>query len=222
MTFTGQSGRTFQADTRSGRISMYEVLRADRGDDRRACCARATSCRRRARTRSATRSPICCSIPTVARRSRSRASCRRASSTPRSPTGCTSSRASASRQSLREAIDRLWARGDDDPEAAARACGCCASCSTRWSAAIPRGRCARARSAVKAVYVHSHMDEETFDTERAVDCCDSNCYADGTTDPGLQLQRAVPREGGAVQRRARAVGRRASGGQRTFILPVLR
>jgi hypothetical protein len=27
------------------------------------------------------------------------------------------------------------------------------------------------------------MDEETFDTERAADCCDSNCYADGTTVP---------------------------------------
>jgi hypothetical protein len=27
------------------------------------------------------------------------------------------------------------------------------------------------------------MDEETFDVERAVDCCDSNCYAVGTTIP---------------------------------------
>jgi len=40
-----------------------------------------------------------------------------------------------------------------------------------------------AEQAVKAVYVHSHMDEETFDTERAADCCDSNCYADGTSIP---------------------------------------
>ena len=36
---------------------------------------------------------------------------------------------------------------------------------------------------MKAVYIHSHMDEETFDTERAVECCDSNCYPDGTTIP---------------------------------------
>ena len=36
---------------------------------------------------------------------------------------------------------------------------------------------------VKAVYVHSHMDEENFDVERAMRCCDSNCYADGTTVP---------------------------------------
>ena len=27
------------------------------------------------------------------------------------------------------------------------------------------------------------MDEETFDTDRAVQCCDSNCYPDGTTVP---------------------------------------
>jgi uncharacterized radical SAM superfamily Fe-S cluster-containing enzyme len=37
--------------------------------------------------------------------------------------------------------------------------------------------------ASKAIYIHSHMDEETFDTERIVQCCDSNCYADGTTIP---------------------------------------
>jgi hypothetical protein len=27
------------------------------------------------------------------------------------------------------------------------------------------------------------MDEDTFDIERAVQCCDSNCYADGSTIP---------------------------------------
>ena len=27
------------------------------------------------------------------------------------------------------------------------------------------------------------MDEETFDTERAAQCCASNCYADGTSIP---------------------------------------
>lgn len=37
--------------------------------------------------------------------------------------------------------------------------------------------------AAKAVYVHSHMDEETFDVERARQCCDSNCYADGSSIP---------------------------------------
>jgi uncharacterized radical SAM superfamily Fe-S cluster-containing enzyme len=36
---------------------------------------------------------------------------------------------------------------------------------------------------VKAIYVHSHMDEETFDNERIMQCCDSNCYADGSSIP---------------------------------------
>lgn len=36
---------------------------------------------------------------------------------------------------------------------------------------------------VKAVYVHSHMDEDNFDVERAALCCDSNVYADGTMLP---------------------------------------
>src|SRR6185295_18300846 len=49
---------------------------------------------------------------------------------------------------------------------------------------ISRAEALRAgERAVKAVYIHSHMDEETFDTERAVECCDSNCYSDGTTIP---------------------------------------
>ena len=35
----------------------------------------------------------------------------------------------------------------------------------------------------KAIYIHSHMDEETFDAERIVQCCDSNYYADGSSIP---------------------------------------
>jgi uncharacterized radical SAM superfamily Fe-S cluster-containing enzyme len=37
--------------------------------------------------------------------------------------------------------------------------------------------------AAKAIYIHSHMDEETFDVERVAQCCDSNCYPDGSTIP---------------------------------------
>jgi uncharacterized radical SAM superfamily Fe-S cluster-containing enzyme len=40
-----------------------------------------------------------------------------------------------------------------------------------------------AERGTKAIYVHSHMDEETFDTERLAACCDANCYADGTQIP---------------------------------------
>ncbi|MDP2316850.1 MAG: radical SAM protein [Pseudomonadota bacterium] len=81
---------------------------------------------------------------------------------------------------LRDAIDRLWVEDgnervlgllrrlmrdafalDGDPNANLRA-------AERW---------------IKAVYVHAHMDEESFDTERLAACCDANCYPDGSTIP---------------------------------------
>ena len=75
--------------------------------------------------------------------------------------------------------------------------------------------------AIKAVYVHSHMDEETFDTERAVDCCDSNCYADGTTIPVCNYN-VLYREKEAKFNVEPAHWGERRGGQRSFILPVLR
>jgi len=38
-------------------------------------------------------------------------------------------------------------------------------------------------TAAKAVYVHSHMDEETFDVERLIHCCDLSCTPDGRQIP---------------------------------------
>ena len=73
---------------------------------------------------------------------------------------------------------------------------------------------------VKAVYVHSHMDEETFDVERAVDCCDSNCYADGTTIPVCNYN-VLFREKEAKFTVQPAVWGERRGGQKTLILPVL-
>ena len=75
--------------------------------------------------------------------------------------------------------------------------------------------------AIKALYVHSHMDEETFDTERAVDCCNSNCYADGTTIPVCNYN-VLFREKEARFNAAPATWGARSGGQRAFSLPVLR
>ena len=195
MTFTGQGGD----ELRPLRPDLdVRGARAHRGDHGRPAAARATSCRRRARTRSATRSRTCCSIPRAGRRCRSRASspARRCTTRCRDrlylePTARLEAR-------LQDAIDRLWAR--DEPGDGARPCGCSAparaSCSRRRIRSTPDEALRVSERAVKAVYVHSHMDEETFDVERAVECCDSNCYADGTHDPGVQLQRAVPREGG--------------------------
>lgn len=77
---------------------------------------------------------------------------------------------------LRDAIDRLWVE-DEDPRA------------LRLLKALLRdafgagGDLRAAEKWVKAIYVHAHMDEETFDLERLSACCDANCKADGSTVP---------------------------------------
>jgi uncharacterized radical SAM superfamily Fe-S cluster-containing enzyme len=76
-------------------------------------------------------------------------------------------------RAMQDAVDRLWSEGSEEGE---RIIGILkrllADVSLRsWE------------KASKAIYVHSHMDEETFDTERIAKCCDSNCYPDGTTIP---------------------------------------
>ena len=87
-------------------------------------------------------------------------------------------------RALREAIDRLWSRGAPDDERAL------ALLKATLAELFPRGRqlsrqeaLRRSERAVKAVYVHSHMDEDTFDTERAALCCDADCFADGAVIP---------------------------------------
>jgi uncharacterized radical SAM superfamily Fe-S cluster-containing enzyme len=85
---------------------------------------------------------------------------------------------------MQATIDRLWA--EDDP-AHARTLELLKRMINAMfpsdRAITPHEAMKAGERAVKAVYVHSHMDEETFDTERAMDCCDSNCYADGKTVP---------------------------------------
>jgi uncharacterized radical SAM superfamily Fe-S cluster-containing enzyme len=85
---------------------------------------------------------------------------------------------------LQEAIDRLWV--DDTAEAARTLRALKALITSLFPSDGVLSKAAALRvseRAVKAVYVHSHMDEETFDVERAALCCDSNVYADGTTVP---------------------------------------
>lgn len=84
---------------------------------------------------------------------------------------------------LRGAIDRLFAEGGDEAERTLRIL------KQLIGRLFPRKPLSRAEAlrvaerAAKAVYVHSHMDEDTFDVERVAQCCDSNCYADGTSIP---------------------------------------
>lgn len=84
-------------------------------------------------------------------------------------------------RAMQDAIDELWSRGDDE-----RTLGLLGSLSRQLfpkKPLAPEEALRISERAVKAVYVHSHMDEDTFDVERAYQCCDSNAYADGSSVP---------------------------------------
>jgi uncharacterized radical SAM superfamily Fe-S cluster-containing enzyme len=121
-------------------------------------------------------------------------------------------------QAILDAIDRLWATGDAEATRALRILR------RLLDDLFPPGGIDRAAAlavaerASKAVYVHSHMDEETFDTERVAQCCDSNCYADGSTIPVCSYNVLYrDKEERFMQRPASWGARR--GGQRSF--PVI-
>ncbi len=85
---------------------------------------------------------------------------------------------------MRDAIDRLWSEGGDEAERTLRILRRLLDGMFPSGRRVPRAEALRVgERAAKAIYVHSHMDEETFDNERIVQCCDSNCYADGATIP---------------------------------------
>lgn len=90
-------------------------------------------------------------------------------------------------EAISDAINTLWSSDDADAPETARTLRLLRSLLNRL---FPPGKpLSRAEAldagerAVKAIYVHSHMDEDNFDTDRAAQCCDSNCYADGSTLP---------------------------------------
>jgi 7,8-dihydro-6-hydroxymethylpterin dimethyltransferase len=120
---------------------------------------------------------------------------------------------------LREAINRLWTAGDGDAESA-RALRVLDSL-LRALFPIDRAPLSPAEAmrvserAAKAVYLHAHMDEETFDVERVAQCCDSNCYADGSTVPVCSYN-VLYREKEAAFMAAPRVWNERSGGQRVF------
>jgi uncharacterized radical SAM superfamily Fe-S cluster-containing enzyme len=130
---------------------------------------------------------------------------------------------------MRDAIDRLWLQADEDGDAHAdgELTGPEAQRALRLlknliGEMFPTGRTLSrtealqaGERAVKAVYIHSHMDEETFDTERAVECCDSNCYADGTTIPVCNYNVLYREKEAHFNQEPRAWNER-TGGQRAF------
>jgi hypothetical protein len=131
-------------------------------------------------------------------------------------------------EALREAVNRLWTQSDDDRDGeAARALrvldGLLRTLFPSDRAPLTAAEALRASErAAKAVYLHAHMDEETFDVERVAQCCDSNCYADGSTVPVCSYN-VLYREKEAAFMAAPRVWNERSGGQRAFrSLPVVR
>ena len=218
MTFTGQSGTTFD---RAGRISMYEVLEEIE--------ARTNGVLRPADfVPSPCAHPLCYQIayllvdpdggpPIPFTRFLSRDEMH----------GALSDRlylepTARFEDAMRAAIDRLWTHDDADSERALRLLERLLRAMFPADRAITRAQAlAAGEQAIKAIYVHSHMDEETFDTERAVDCCDSNCYADGTTIPVCNYN-VLYRETEAKFNAHPARWGARDGGQRAFALRVLR
>jgi uncharacterized radical SAM superfamily Fe-S cluster-containing enzyme len=58
----------------------------------------------------------------------------------------------------------------------------------------------------KTIYVHSHMDEGNFDTDRIRQCCVGVPSADGGNVPDVLLQHPLPRARHALRLRAQAGG----------------
>ena len=87
---------------------------------------------------------------------------------------------------LREAMDELWAREDEMPEAQA----ILAALKDLLQRMFPSGeslsleaRQRVAERATKAIYIHSHMDEETFDVARIMRCSVGVPDEDGSNIP---------------------------------------
>ena len=183
MTFTGQSGVSFD---RAGRISMHEVLQ--RIEETTGGLLRAGGLRAVALRASAL---LPDRLPAAGPGGRAAG-----------PVHALHRAGGVLRLPVRPAVPRAVARGSRRP-CATRSIGCgprptaiprrparCAALDQLLRRMFPSDRSlSRAEAlrvgerAVKAVYVHSHMDEETFDVERVAQCCDSNCYPDGGTIP---------------------------------------
>lgn len=219
MTFTGQSGTTFQAESRSGRISMYEVLEEIQKHTNG--LLRPTDF-----VTSPCAHPLCYQIAYVLIDPDGGAPIPFTRFMPASELyDALSDRlylepSPRLEESLRGAIDRLWAEAPEDDAEAERTLRLLRALVDTMS--LPREQSLRAgEQAIKAVYVHSHMDEETFDVERTIDCCDSNCYADGSTIPVCNYNVLYREKEAKFNVEPARWGTRA-GGQRVFTLPVLR
>ncbi len=90
-------------------------------------------------------------------------------------------------QVLREAIDRLWVDPDTLPESEAVLAALKRLVGNLYPSDRPalslRERRRAAERAVKCIYIHSHMDEESFDVARVMKCSIGVPLADGGNIP---------------------------------------
>ncbi len=87
---------------------------------------------------------------------------------------------------LRDAVDRLWSEGDesDESEAVLRTLKRLIEAMFPSDKTLPvRARRRLGEQAIKAIYIHSHMDEESFDTSRIVQCSIGVPLEDGGNIP---------------------------------------
>jgi hypothetical protein len=125
-------------------------------------------------------------------------------------------------EAVREAIDRLWSEGGDEDEHTLGLLKRMLSEMTPAGRSLSRDEALRVGERfVKAVYLHSHMDEETFDTERAALCCSSNCYADGTTIPVCNYNVLYREQEAQFMKSPAGWGARDGGTRRPLALKVL-
>lgn len=121
-------------------------------------------------------------------------------------------------RAMLEAIERLWT--EDGDERTLRLL------KNLLAQLFPKGKhlsrdqaMRKGERGIKAIYLHSHMDEETFDVDRAVQCCDSNCYPDGTTVPVCNYN-VLYREKEAAFNRDAASWNERSGGMKSARLSL--
>jgi uncharacterized radical SAM superfamily Fe-S cluster-containing enzyme len=125
-------------------------------------------------------------------------------------------------EAMREGIDRLWAEGG--PEAERQLPMLKRAIGEMFPAdrVLSRAEALQiAERTTKAIYVHSHMDEETFDVERLAQCCDSNCYPDGTSVPVCAYNVLYREKDERFTTRPRAWGERSGGRTDLPVLPVI-
>jgi hypothetical protein len=87
-------------------------------------------------------------------------------------------------ESLKQAIDRLWVEDDPESERALRLLRRMLDTMFPSDHPLTHEQAIRAgEKVVKAVYIHSHMDEETFDVARVMKCSIGVPETDGSNIP---------------------------------------